>query len=45
MHNRYEEIETIILPQSGFGILNTVVESSRSLNSFKKFYFKKDYYI
>ena len=46
MYNCYDELETVILRESDFGILNTVVESSKSWNSFKKkLFFTKDYYI
>ena len=36
MYKCYDELETVILRESDFGILNTVVESSKSWNSFQK---------
>ena len=45
IHNRYEELEIIILQESNFGILNTAVESSKSRTLSKILYFEKDYYI
>ena len=41
MHKSYEELENIILKESDFDILNTVVESSKSRKSFKKTLFLK----
>ena len=45
IHNRYEELEIIILQESNFGILNTAVESRKVGTLSEILYFEKDYYI